>query len=336
MPNGEPRPIKLGEEPPVEIKVMPEQFYFKKVKIPKKAAGERPKTALIIVMIIVILALMAGAAYLFTKSLETAKPVSKPTPTPVVTPTPPANIPPVNVPPANIPPVNVSPVNVPLAPVCGNGSCETGENAINCPTDCPSPPPSPPPTVIPLARDTDNDGLTDVEEELFTTDIANLDSDSDGYRDGLEVINLYNPAGFAPHKIEETALVKIYSNPTYKYSIFYPASWLARSLDETNREAMFTSITGEFIQVIVEDNLERLPLLDWYLSKSPGTIPAEVGTATTKRDGMIGIKSPDGLTVYFAFGDKIYAISYNIGVKTELNYKSIFEMVYKSFKIGAL
>ncbi len=332
MPSREPKPIKLGEEPEIEIKVMPEQFYFKKVKIPKEG-GPKSKMALIVAMIVIVLGLMAAAAYLFIQSLEKGK--TKPLPTPVVTPTPTANVLPTNAPPVNVLPTNAPPVNVPPSPVCGNGICETGESSADCPADCPAPPPPPPtpPAVLPLAQDTDNDGLTDVEEGLFTTDFVNSDSDTDGYRDGLEVINLYNPAGFAPHKIEETALVKIYSNPTFNYTIFYPASWLAQALDETNREVMFTSATGEFIQVIAEDNPERLPLMDWYLAKSPGVSPAEVGTATTKRDGVLGIKSPDGLTVYFGAGDKIFAISYNVGVKTELNYKSTFEMMYKSFKL---
>jgi len=326
MPNGQPKPIMPTEEPPVEIKVMPEQFYFKKVKIPKEG-GTKSKTALIIAMVIIVIGLMAVTAYLFVKSWEKEK--AKPAPAPVVPPTPPVNV----VPPVNAAPVNVPPVNVPPSPVCGNGTCETGESYTNCPADCPAPPSPPPlPAVLPLATDTDNDGLTDVEESLFTTDFVNSDSDADGYRDGLEVINLYNPAGFAPHKIEETNLVKTYSNPTYNYTIFYPASWLARALDETNREVMFTSATGEFMQVIVEDNLDKIPLLDWYLEKAPGTNPAEIGAVITKA-GLSGIKSPDGLTVYFGAEDKIFAISYNIGIKTELNYKSTFEMMYKSFKL---
>lgn len=331
MPNGAPKPMKIGEEPPIEIRVMPEQFYFKKIKVPKEG-GPKSKTVLIIVMIIIVVGLMAAAAYLFTQSLEKEAP-KKPAPTPVVTPTPPVNVPPVNVTPVNVPPVNIPP-----APICGNGICETGESSADCPADCPAPPPPPPtlPLALPLATDTDGDGLTDVEEGLFNVDYVNSDTDADGYRDGLEVINLYNPAGFAPHKIEETALVKIYSNPVYNYTIFYPASWLARTLDETQREVMFTSATGEFMQVIVEDNPGRLPLLDWYLTKSPGANPAEVGTAATKHDMLLGIKSPDGLTVYFGKDDKIFAINYNVGVKTELNYKSTFEMMYKSFKIGEL
>lgn len=327
------QPIKLGEEAPVEIKVMPEEFYFKKVKIksPEEEGGgpgSKSKTIWIILVAVLVIGLMAGAAYLFTQSLkkESQKPAEKPE----------ANVnanvvinEPVNVPPAN---ENI-PVNNTPVPLCGNGICETGEDSASCSADCPPPPPPPTPAELTLATDTDKDGLSDTEEALYTTDYAKSDTDSDGYQDGLELVNLYNPTGFAPEKIEETALVKIYSNPAFKYSIFYPTSWLPRSLDESNRETMFTSTTGEFIQVIVEDNAGRLPLLDWYLAEVPGTSPVEVGTAATK-GGLLGVKSPDGLTVYFASDDKIYAISYNIGVKTELNYKSTFEMIMKSFKLG--
>lgn len=315
MPNGTP----TQTEPPVEIKTMPEQFYFKKIKMPKGEGGG-PKSTLIIVMVMVVLALMAGAAYLFTQSLV-GKPKTTPQPTN-------ANVA-VNVP-ANVP-TNI-PVNVPPAQICGNGICETGETSTTCAADCPALPPPPTPAPLPMGPDIDKDGLTDTEETLYSADSAKADTDSDGYPDGLELINLYNPIGVAPQKLEETNLVKIYTNQAHQYSIFYPASWSARALDETQREIMFTSTTGEFMQVIVEDNPTRTPLMDWYLAEAPGTNPAEVGTAATK-NGLIGIKSPDGLTAYFVSGDKIYAISYNVGIKTELNYKSTFEMMVKSFKL---
>ncbi len=330
MPNGEPKPTMPAEEEATEIKVMPEQFYFRKMKVPA-ARGENKnnkKLILIIVVLVVVLGLMAGAAYLFTESLR--KEAAEPKATPAVTPTPSANVPV-----ANVPPVNVPPVNVPPSPVCGNGTCETGESSATCSSDCPLPPVAPParPAVLPLALDTDADGLTDIEEGLYSTDYLKSDMDDDSYIDGLEVLNLYNPAGVAPQKIEETDLVKIYSNPTYNYTIFYPASWLARALGETtSEEVMFTSATGEFIQVIVEDNLSNLPPLDWYLAEAPGTNPSEVGGVTTK-SGLSGVKSPDGLTAYFSAGGKIYVLSYNVGIKTELNYKSTFEMMIKSFKL---
>ncbi len=43
--------------------------------------------------------------------------------------------------------------------------------------------------------DTDNDGLCNKLEEGLGTDINNSDSDGDGYNDGLEVKNGYNPLG---------------------------------------------------------------------------------------------------------------------------------------------
>jgi hypothetical protein len=45
------------------------------------------------------------------------------------------------------------------------------------------------------ALDTDGDGLSDEDEQMYYTDINNPDTDGDGYPDGLEVKN-----GYSPHK----------------------------------------------------------------------------------------------------------------------------------------
>jgi hypothetical protein len=326
MPNGfskSTEPIKPEEARPIEIKVMPEQFLVKKMKRERNL-----KPILVVVMLIVVLGLMAGAAYLFTRSLE-----KKPTPTPPTNLA--ANLPtnvPVNVPEVNAPtnvPTNV-PVNVPPAPVCGNGTCETGENSTNCPADCPPSPPTPP--VVVSASDQDKDGLTDEEEKIYTTGVSNPDSDGDSYVDGLEVINLYNPIGFAPVRIVDSGLVEVYNNPTFNYSIFYPKTWISRALDETNREVLFTSATGEFVQVIVQENPEKISVLDWYLKQNPNVTAAQVGTVVTKT-GLQGIRSPDGLTVYFGNGDYIFAVAYQIGNRTEVNFETTFEMMVRSFKL---
>ncbi|MCK5511137.1 hypothetical protein KAI65_06420, partial [Candidatus Parcubacteria bacterium] len=44
-------------------------------------------------------------------------------------------------------------------------------------------------------KDSDNDGLSDSLEKLYGTDPKNSDSDGDGYMDGDEVNNGYNPLG---------------------------------------------------------------------------------------------------------------------------------------------
>lgn len=46
-----------------------------------------------------------------------------------------------------------------------------------------------------VAEDPDRDGLTDEQEKFYKTDPNNPDTDGDGYCDGLEVQNGYNPRG---------------------------------------------------------------------------------------------------------------------------------------------
>ena len=52
-----------------------------------------------------------------------------------------------------------------------------------------------PEVIIDVTLDTDNDGLTDINEAGYGTDINNPDTDGDGYKDGEEVLNGYNPNG---------------------------------------------------------------------------------------------------------------------------------------------
>lgn len=179
--------------------------------------------------------------------------------------------------------------------------------------------------------DTDNDGLTDEEEKIFGTEIEKPDSDSDGYVDSLEVANLYNPLGFKPVRLLDSGKVKVYLNPTFNYSIFYPESWISQALDANNKDVMFTSATGEFIEVLAEDNPLKMSVEAWYLSQSPGVEASQLEHFTTK-EKFEGVKSPDGLVAYLPSGDKIFVINYNIGLKTEVNFLNTFEMMINSFR----
>ncbi|MBI5732203.1 MAG: hypothetical protein HY982_02480 [Candidatus Magasanikbacteria bacterium] len=224
---------------------------------------------------------------------------------------------------------------------------KTEEMPALAPPSPPSPPleetatttPAPPPLAAPIfpfkdyvkAADADNDGLTDKEEFFYATDAVKPDSDADGYVDGLEVENLYNPLGFKPVKLIDSGRVEIYANPTYGYSIFYPKGWLAQALDANNEEVIFSSDTGEFVEVRAEDNLLKMAVADWYLAQSPGVKAEDLRTVKTKEGGE-GVLSPDSLTVYLPFEDKIFLINYNIGLKTEVNFLTTFKMMTASFK----
>lgn len=180
--------------------------------------------------------------------------------------------------------------------------------------------------------DTDNDGLTDEEEKIFNTDPAKPDSDNDGFVDSLEVENLYNPTGFKPVRLIDSGRVKVYTNPTYNYSIYCPQNWISQSLDANNKDVMFTADTGEFVEVLVEDNPLKMSVKDWYLGQSPGVIASQLESFQTK-EKVEGIKSPDGLVAYLPFEDKIFVVNYNIGLKDEVNFLNTFDMMAKSFQL---
>ncbi len=147
------------------------------------------------------------------------------------------------------------------------------------------------------AEDADNDGLTTVEEALYGTAVDIPDTDEDGFPDGLEVSKAYNPSGFKPVKLLDSGKVKAYLNPTYNYSVLNPLTWPAQALDANNEQVIFSSDTGEFIEIIVEDNPLKLSVSDWYLGQSPGVAAEDLKPANTK-DNLAGILSPDGLSAF--------------------------------------
>lgn len=178
------------------------------------------------------------------------------------------------------------------------------------------------------SEDSDFDGLTNVEEAVYQTEPNNPDTDFDGIPDGREVINLENPKGQGVLSL--SGLINVYTNPSWQYKLFYPASWLVRALPETeNRQIMIVTNTGEFFQILVEDNAERLSAKNWYLQKSPQVDPTLIKEETI--GGLSGAWSPDSLNLYLAKESKIYVLSYDIGTETLANFKLTFQMIIKSF-----
>ncbi len=190
-------------------------------------------------------------------------------------------------------------------------------------------------TIIPPAPDKDSDTLTDIEEILYGTKSNVSDTDGDGFLDGQELANLYDPLSKDSKKIKDSGLIKVYVNPTYKYSIFYPASWHKVSLGGGDQEVTFVSATKEFIEVTVMDNPKGLTASEWYLEQIPKDLAykAELVWANKFR----GIKSLDGMYVYLTpiSGENnfIYSISYMVGSQTSISYPVTFQMMVRSFDL---
>ena len=183
--------------------------------------------------------------------------------------------------------------------------------------------------------DSDRDNLTDVEEDLYGTDKRKPDTDNDGYIDGDEMINLYDPKQAGGALLENSGLVNIYTNPNFNYRVFYPSSWLARPTDSSSAEVIFQSATSEFIEVSALENPDKLDLVQWFLTQSPNTDLNQIKRLTTKQ-GYDGLISPDQLTYYLMdknYSEKVYAITYNINELTKVNFLTTFKMMVSSFEL---
>jgi hypothetical protein len=182
------------------------------------------------------------------------------------------------------------------------------------------------------SKDSDGDGLTDVEEELYQTDKNKPDTDIDGYVDGQELKAGYSPKAINA-KLEGSDLVKNYTSADYRYKILYPALWQAKAVDDTGSQMIFQSASSkELVEVIVIE--DPLPLAKWYkqyVNTSLATEPA-VGNL----NGWQVIISDDGLTFYLSQRglNKIYIINYNIGGLTEINFQTTFSMMINSFALA--
>ncbi len=179
--------------------------------------------------------------------------------------------------------------------------------------------------------DTDHDGLTDVEELLYGTNKNLADTDGDGYSDGVEVAGGYNPrsAGL----IISTNLVKEYVHPMFGYKILFPSTWIQNPNPQTSNGVIFSTSTGEFVGIDVENNTAKLSARDWYLKASPGIDLRSVTTIQNTAKTLEGVLSLDGQTAYYTAGERAYIISYNTNLLSTINFRTTFEMMYKSFSL---
>ncbi len=178
--------------------------------------------------------------------------------------------------------------------------------------------------------DSDNDGLSDLEEIILGTDPLNKDSDGDSYSDLEEVLNLYNPMGSGLLDLSKTSL-KVYKNDLYKYSLIYPGPWEINEFDDKS-SVMFMNQSNEgFFQIAIESNIENISVKDWYIKQfNIEELPENQYFEDEKREFVF---SEDGMYVYLTDSKKqrIFTISYSsLGVQPA--YPNLFSIFINSFE----
>lgn len=179
--------------------------------------------------------------------------------------------------------------------------------------------------------DTDKDTLTDLEEILFQTGADAWDSDDDGYFDGQEVINLYNPTGFAPVKLVDSGLIDEYVNPVWGYRIYYPSGWEVGSVDPNATHVLFSSISGDYVAVHTVDMPPTMTFQTWFVTYAKGEqflslVPFE------NRFQESGYRRKDRLVGYMVVDTHVFVIAYHPGISGSVPFRTTVDMMMQSFR----
>lgn len=272
-----------------------------------KTAGKKIKIPVVLWIGIAFLIVIAFGGYLFLQSLKPqAQTIDQPVPTPKT--------------------------------ICGNRVCEANETVEVCPIDCapiPSPAPAPipePPSIPPSAPtpirsgiDSDSDGLTDVEEtSVFISEKSNPDSDGDGYIDGNEVFNLYDPTKKEPARLYNNQFIEHIDQSKPGMNILFPKGWLQ---SESESEILLKALTGETVSVSFIESAEK-DAKAFALLKYPD----ETFSEFVSKQGYRGLRNSDKRTIILPVGNGYAILVYNLEEIRSVEFLRTFEMIVNSFQ----
>lgn len=233
-------------------------------------------------------------------------------------------------------PTVTAPAQIEVSPVVANPTDTTAEQPTStalpslgdAPLDLPS-------NLLGDSIDTDKDELTDVAEELFTTDPTLPDTDGDKYPDNHEIYHLYNPVGKEPMKLIDSGLVSVYTNPVFGYELYYPKSWAVGNVDSGYKDVLFSTITGENIEVRVLDKKFNESFADWFARLAPTESFADYSPIVSvfKQSGF-GRK--DNMVYFFPTENQVFAIIYRTNNSNVVNYRIVNKLFMRSFQFGNL
>ncbi len=196
------------------------------------------------------------------------------------------------------------------------------------------PPPKEPEPLPPAGLDTDSDGLTDLEEVIFTSDPRNPDSDGDGFLDGNEVFNQYNPMGRAPARLSGSGLVKEISG-SFGWTMLIPTDWTLTMNKPDGSDAVIDTGHGERFLLTIENNGQNTDLIQWFMDRYPEADSTRLMKFKSK-GGYEGIIGPDLLTTYIPWGDRIFVFKYDMGNQPFINYRTVYSMILNSLVLTGL
>ncbi|MDO8509856.1 MAG: hypothetical protein Q7S24_01810 [bacterium] len=183
-----------------------------------------------------------------------------------------------------------------------------------------------------LSGDTDNDELSDLAEAVFKTDANTADTDQDTYPDGHEVFYLYNPSGKEPMKLIDSGSAKDFTNLVFQYKVYYPSDWAVGIIDENARDVLFSTITGEHVEIRAIEKESNQTFADWFSRYAPAEKIGDLKDFSTVFKDKGWMRS-DGLVYYLETPRRVYVLIYHTTDSYIVNYKIVLTMMARSFRL---
>ena len=178
-------------------------------------------------------------------------------------------------------------------------------------------------------KDSDSDGLTDVEEKLYGSHELRPDTDGDAHIDGNEVHHLYDPTGTDPKRLVETGIVERVAPTDFGYALLVVTDW-DRVIRADGKQLLVRVPTGETFKMVLQPIAPTMTILEWYQSQTPVAQQVTLDSTRTKQ-GFVSAWTKDQLTSYVRLSDdQLLIVTYQLGDHDRVEYRQTMEMMINS------
>ena len=196
----------------------------------------------------------------------------------------------------------------------------------------PEPMPEPFPKEPTPGRDTDSDGLSDVEERLYGSNVRLPDTDRDGFLDGNEVFHQYDPLTPNPATLLERGVVT--RGLKERVMLLYPSIWQPTTAFETPNALDFSleAPSGERITMTTSLVLETSTLQAELarmadVEEDPDVLEVEYSKS---KAGYELAMEKDQLRATLIVDGLLVVLRYELGEKNTVDFVQTFQMIVNS------
>jgi len=125
----------------------------------------------------------------------------------------------------------------------------------------------------------------------------------------------------------------VYNNPNFLYELYYPKSWAIGKVDSLSQDVLFSTITGENIEVRAFDLSAGDSFESWFATHA-GSEQLSDYTPFSSVFKESGWSRKDGLVYFILKNNKIFGIFYHTTDSNIVNYKIVITMMARSFQFG--